>query len=55
MKKRYIYGLVRPEIINVNNKSYETEIAIGFISSFPFPSFFKDISLIVQRILASII
>jgi hypothetical protein len=28
---------------------YETEIAYGFITTVPFPTFFKDLNRIVQR------
>jgi len=49
MKKRYIYGVVRPEIVSIGEQSFETELAYGFISNVPFPNFFKDLNRIVQR------
>lgn len=49
MRKRYIYGVIRPEIIKIDKKLYETELAYGFISNVPFPNFFRDLNRIVQR------
>lgn len=49
MRKRYIYGAIRPEIIKIDKKLFETELAYGFISNVPFPNFFKDLNRIVQR------
>lgn len=49
IRKRYIFGVVRPELITMNKQSYETELAYGFISAAPFPNFFKDLNRIVQR------
>ena len=49
IRKRFIYGVVRNEIITIEKKSFETELAYGFISSVPFPNFFKDLNRIVHR------
>ena len=46
IRKRFIYGVVRNEIITIEKKSFETELAYGFISSVPFPNFFKSLRLI---------
>jgi hypothetical protein len=49
MRKRYVYGIVIPEIVQHENQFYETELAYGFLSHVPFPNFFKDLNRIVQR------
>jgi hypothetical protein len=49
IRKRYVYGVVRPELISVDKQWYETELAYGFVSAAPFPNFFKDLNRIVQR------
>lgn len=49
MRKRYVYGIVMPEIIELGSQSFQTELAYGFVSHLPFPSFFKDLNRIVQR------
>ena len=49
MRKRYVYGIVMPEIVQTGDKYYETEVAYGFLSHVPFPNFFKDLNRIVQR------
>jgi hypothetical protein len=49
MRKRYTYGIVMPEIIEVGSQFFETEVAYGFLSHLPFPSFFRDLNRIVQR------
>ena len=50
MRKRYVYGVVLPEIVKQGNQFYETELAYGFLSHVPFSNFFKDLNRIVQRI-----
>ena len=49
LRKRYVYGVVRPEITTLDKQVFETELAYGFISAVPFPNFFKDLNRIVQR------
>ena len=48
-RKRYIYGVVRPELATLDKQIFETELAYGFVSAVPFPNFFKDLNRIVQR------
>lgn len=47
--KRYVFGVVRPDIVVKEGKYYETEVVYGFISSVPFSSFFSDLNRVFQR------
>jgi hypothetical protein len=49
MRKKHVYGIVRPEILTIENELYETEVAFGFISEVPIPTFFRDLNRVIQR------